>query len=175
MTEVKKIAASVIEMAKEVVALKAIAGPGDLDTAQIKPNSEGEWVECPACHGDGMVDAETYVNFDDKPLTVQFYGIGESFGNYQNLFDAGIKHTPALAAALLRAEELLEAHFKRLWEDHLTVANDCGWTHAFCGRCEEDGGSDLGKAATWKDVPHSDDCVYAPARAFLASLKEPQQ
>lgn len=110
-------ASAILKAAEEIVALKAIAGPGDLSTAQIKPNSEGEWVECPACYGEGMVDAETYVNFDDKPLTVQFYGIGECFGNYQNLFDTAIKHAPAIALALIekhRALEEAQAHIQIL-------------------------------------------------------------
>jgi len=108
MTEALKQASAILKVAEEIVALKAIAGPGDLSTAQIKPTSEGEWVECPACNGEGMVDAETYVNFDDKPLTVQFYGIGECFGNYQNLFDTAIKHAPSIALALIEKHRALE-------------------------------------------------------------------
>jgi len=108
MTEALEQAEAILKAAEEIVALKAIAGPGDLSTAQIKPTSEGEWVECPACNGEGMVDAETYVNFDDKPLTVQFYGIGECFGNYQNLFDTAIKHAPAIALALIEKHRALE-------------------------------------------------------------------
>ena len=108
MTEALEQAEAILKAAEEIVALKAIAGPGDLSTAQIKPNSEGEWVECPACYGEGMVDAETYVNFDDKPLTVQFYGIGECFGNYQNLFDTAIKHAPSIALALIEKHRALE-------------------------------------------------------------------
>jgi hypothetical protein len=54
--------------------------PLDFDTATAG-KSEGGWVECPCCGGEGDVEREAdYCNFDGKALGVQFYGIGHAHG-----------------------------------------------------------------------------------------------
>ena len=80
-------------------ALEAKATPGDLSTAERHISSE--WVECPACQGEGEVEASDYCNFDGVALGVQFYGIGKEFGAHEDLWKFYRNH----ALPLLRSKD----------------------------------------------------------------------
>ena len=138
---------SLIEMAKEVVARAEKATPQNLGTAELHV-ADG-WYECPACGGEGSVDGETYTNYDGVANGVQFFGIGDEFGLAEKLFRTGVHAAPAIAAALLRAEELLA--------DHISTF---------------DGFSDYEAKRRCDPATYA---RYQATRAFLASLKEPQQ
>lgn len=92
------------EKREEIRKRAEAATPGNLDTVN-DPNdeyggrSEGVY-ECPMCNGDGSVDGVTYCNFDDVAMGVQFFGIGEEHGKYEQFFRAA---NPAAVLALLSA------------------------------------------------------------------------
>jgi len=94
------------DIIQELRGLIAACTKGDLSTAQryIK----AETVECPACHGDGEVDAADYCNFDGVALGVQFYGIGEHFGAHEKLWSAVSAHLTALLDRLEAAERVID-------------------------------------------------------------------
>ncbi|MFC0684912.1 hypothetical protein [Novosphingobium clariflavum] len=77
-------------------ALVQAATPGDLSTATR--HTECETVECPACQGDGELDAADYCNFDGVALGVQFYGIGGHFGAHEALWRYFVQSIPAILA-----------------------------------------------------------------------------
>lgn len=77
-------------------ALVQAATPGDLSTATR--HTECETVECPACQGDGELDAADYCNFDSVALGVQFYGIGGQFGAHEALWRYLVQSIPAILA-----------------------------------------------------------------------------
>lgn len=85
------------ETIAELRAMLAAATPGDLGTAER--HTKSETVECPACQGDGELDAADYCNFDGVALGVQFYGIGNEFGAHEKLWTATIKALPMLLDA----------------------------------------------------------------------------
>lgn len=88
------------ELSKVIAELRALltaATPGDLSTAER--HIENETVECPACQGDGEIEAADYCNFDGLALGVQFYGIGREFGAHEKLWTATIKALPMLLDA----------------------------------------------------------------------------
>lgn len=90
------------DIIQELRSLIAACTKGDLSTAQR--HIKAETVECPACHGDGEVEAADYCNFDGVALGVQFYGIGEQFGAHEKLWSAVSTHLPALLDRLEAAE-----------------------------------------------------------------------
>jgi hypothetical protein len=90
------------DIIEELRGLIAACTKGDLSTAQR--HIKTETVECPACHGDGEVEAADYCNFDGVALGVQFYGIGEQFGAHEKLWSAVSAHLPALLDRLEAAE-----------------------------------------------------------------------
>lgn len=93
---------SLIQRARDIVALKDSIGAGNLATSELM--RADEQVDCPACNGEGCVDVDTYTNFDDRSVGVQFYGVGPDFGRYEKLYEYGIQSAPALAAALVETE-----------------------------------------------------------------------
>ena len=91
------------------------ASPGDLDTVPNPPTEyggrdEGGECECPFC-GDGYVDVVTYSNFDHVAMGVQFFGIGDEFGNYEAYFRQA---RPATILALLAERDALRAQVEEL-------------------------------------------------------------
>jgi len=82
----------------EMRALMEACTKGDLSTAER--HIESEYVECPACSGDGEIEASDYCNFDGKALGVQFYGIGPEFGAHEKLWCAVTAALPALLTEL---------------------------------------------------------------------------
>lgn len=82
----------------EMRALMEACTKGDLSTAER--HIESEYVECPACSGDGEIEASDYCNFDGKALGVQFYGIGPEFGAHEKLWRAVTAALPALLTEL---------------------------------------------------------------------------
>jgi hypothetical protein len=94
------------DIIQELRGLIAKATPGDLSTAEL--HAEAETVECPACHGEGEVEAAYYGNIDGVALGVQFYGIGEQFGAHEKLWTAVSAHLPALLDRLEAAEKCKE-------------------------------------------------------------------
>lgn len=74
------------ELVQMIKAAVEKATPLCLDTSQEVRNDD-DYIECPACCGEGHVDAETdYCNIDGVPLGVQFYGIGEYHGAAEEYF-----------------------------------------------------------------------------------------
>lgn len=69
----------------ELEKLAKAATPGNLDTA--KDIRRGEESDCPVC-GEGVVEMDTFTNFDGHAMGVQFFGIGPEFGNYEAYFRA---------------------------------------------------------------------------------------
>lgn len=70
----------------------------DLSTAELVRPSGG-YIECPVCGGDGHVHAgNDFVNFDDLPIGVQFYGFGDEINVNEVYFRS---FTPATAIALI--------------------------------------------------------------------------
>lgn len=76
--------------------LHEAATRGDLTTAER--HIKCETVECPACQGDGELDAADYCNFDGVALGVQFYGIGGHFGAHEALWRYFVQSLPAILA-----------------------------------------------------------------------------
>lgn len=74
--------------------------PGDLSTAAT--HDAVEEVDCPFCDGQGSVDGETYTNFDDVAMGVQFFGVGDEHAHWQAYFNA-LK--PSRLMALLKVAE----------------------------------------------------------------------
>ena len=92
----------------ELRALLAACTKGDLSTAQRHIVCES--VECPACQGDGEVEAADYCNFDGVALGVQFYGIGQEFGAHEKLWTAVARSLPALLDRV-EAGEVWKRHY----------------------------------------------------------------
>lgn len=97
----------------DLEALKKVAlavTPGDIDSAPEKGEyghkERDKWYACPTCDGQGEVFGATYCNFDDKPLGVQFFGIGAEFGRWEDYFRA---FRPSAVLSLLTRIEALEA------------------------------------------------------------------
>lgn len=102
----------------DLEALKKVAlavTPGDIDSAPEKGEyghkERDKWYACPTCDGQGEVFGATYCNFDDKPLGVQFFGIGAEFGRWEDYFRA---FRPSAVLSLLTRIEALEAEVRRL-------------------------------------------------------------
>lgn len=97
-------------------ALYEAATRGDLATAER--HIECETVECPACQGDGELDAADYCNFDGVALGVQFYGIGGQFGAHEALWRYLVQSIPAILAMaeerdrMLRILAVFERHYQ---------------------------------------------------------------
>jgi len=92
--------------------LSDAATPMNLASAEIY--EEDEEIQCPLCHTNGYVEANTYVNIDGVALNVQFSGIGDEFGANQEFVLALIEayrsgdlipadHSSALVAAAYEA------------------------------------------------------------------------
>lgn len=60
------------------------ATPGQLQTAETIGDG---MFECPYCEGEGELDAEFFENYDGKPLTAIFYGIGPEVKAAQELYE----------------------------------------------------------------------------------------
>ncbi|WP_052285670.1 hypothetical protein [Kluyvera genomosp. 1] len=83
----------------------------NLDTAQEIRDEDG-CIECPACGGEGYVDAERdYCNIDNVALGVQFYGIGEHHGLAEEYFRQVV---PANVLALVEALEKTQQRISEL-------------------------------------------------------------
>ncbi|KMS58788.1 hypothetical protein [Sphingobium cupriresistens] len=92
----------------ELRELLAACTKGDLTTAERRIACET--VECPACQGDGEVEAADYCNFDSVALGVQFYGIGQEFGVHEKLWTAVVAALPALLDRV-EAGEVWRKHY----------------------------------------------------------------
>lgn len=92
------------DIAAELERLAEVATPGNLETAKRVRDDEG--VECPACGGEGYLDARDYCNFDGVAVGVQFYGIGSEFGAHEDLWRAYRNHHAEIIAALRAAGEV---------------------------------------------------------------------
>lgn len=87
--------------------LEAKATPGNLDTSERTGSQIG--VECPACQGEGYVDAESYTNFDAAAIGVQFFGVGDEHGAHEELWRFFMANRRAIIARLEAAERMREA------------------------------------------------------------------
>lgn len=83
------------------------ATPGDLDTAE---DVTQDYYECPACDGQGELEATTFINLDGDALGVQFFGVGHAFVNQEELWRVARPLLPALLSDL----EALQAENERL-------------------------------------------------------------
>jgi len=95
------------EMVEELEGLLAKATPGNLSTAEI--TEKDVWHECPFCAGAGDVTGETYTNFDNAAIGVQFFGVGSEHVVHRELWEACIRHLPALLSAARQAERMRKA------------------------------------------------------------------
>lgn len=60
------------------------ATPQRIDTSEaVEQNGH---TECPWCDGQGEVTADTYTNYDDCAIGVQFFGIGHEHVNAEKYF-----------------------------------------------------------------------------------------
>jgi hypothetical protein len=85
-------------------ALAKAATPLNYSSAQVKEPVE---ITCPYCNGVGDVDCLNIFNFDDLPIGVQVFGIGNEVAAAESYIEA---FTPATALALIaRVRELEEA------------------------------------------------------------------
>lgn len=104
---------------------RAVSTPGEIDSApeigEYGHKERGQYLECPSCGGAGHVDGSTFCNFDDKPLGVQFFGIGAEPKEWEAYFRA---FRPETAIALLSALQAKEEEVDRL---HLRIV-DCTTT-----------------------------------------------
>ncbi|WP_254212002.1 hypothetical protein [Burkholderia multivorans] len=84
------------------------ATPQNIDSAEsIDHYTDGRYIECPCCSGEGTVELEAdFLNYDGKALGVQFYGIGNEPGAAEAYFRAA---SPATILALLARLEHAEA------------------------------------------------------------------
>ena len=90
---------------KELKRLAELATPQDFDSAQAA--SEGGWIECPCCGGEGSVEIGIdYLNYDDVAQGVQFYGVGEEHVNTEAYYRAA---KPAAVLALIADRDALAA------------------------------------------------------------------
>lgn len=81
------------------------ATPQRIDTAEtVEKNGH---MDCPWCDGQGEVSVDTYTNYDDCAIGVQFFGIGHEHVDAENYFRA-VK--PAVITGLL--DTITEAHGK---------------------------------------------------------------
>jgi hypothetical protein len=112
---------------------EAVSTPGDIDSAP-KSGEYGfkevdKWYECPACAGRGEVQGSTYCNFDDKPLGVQFFGIGAEHGQWEAYFRA---FPPRVVLALLSERASLQERLAKALgaleriSGYAQHDNDCG-------------------------------------------------
>ncbi len=140
------------------------ATPGDLSTAEL--SIAREWLECPMCGGAGEVEGSTFVNFDDKPLNVQFYstgfsGIGPEFGAHEALWQAVLPMLPTLITALEELEAL-RAENARLMEAAISLAPwlDHWQRDKEFGLAPTDASLDAARQALapiWQIIPHIHD------------------
>ncbi|HDR9834468.1 TPA: hypothetical protein QDC51_001226 [Burkholderia multivorans] len=84
------------------------ATPQNIDSAEsIDHYTDGRYIECPCCSGEGTVELEAdFLNYDGKALGVQFYGIGNEPGAAEAYFRSA---SPATILALLARLERAEA------------------------------------------------------------------
>ena len=137
--------------ADELAALRdllALASPQALDTAERRADTvtDGEYVDCPCCDGDGSVDAATYTNYDDMAIGVQFFGVGDQFVHNEAAYRALWAATPALVHTATVSLALYAA-LKRVVDE----------TNAYLG-----------------DTPPVSDCWLPAARAALAAATATQ-
>lgn len=93
-----------LEEIAEGLALEGGDLPGTLLTAEIVDAAEMDRLyDCPTCDGDGMLPASVYWNVDNRPLTVQFFGIGEGPGQLERFFSFARNN---IRRALLELQEL---------------------------------------------------------------------
>lgn len=64
-----------LTLADELMVLAGKATPQRLERAQTHDLNEP--VDCPLCDGEGVVEVETYANYDDVAIGVQFFGVGD--------------------------------------------------------------------------------------------------
>jgi len=86
--------------------LAEAATPMDYSSAKVKEQVE---ITCPYCCGEGNVDCLNIINFDDLPLGVQVFGIGNEMVAAENFIEAFTPTTIlSLIARLERAEKALK-------------------------------------------------------------------
>lgn len=99
-------------------ALAEAATPQNFDTAEAV--SEGGWIECPSCGGEGHIDlGNDYCNYDSCALGVQFYGIGDEHVMAEAYYRAAnpaavlelIAEVERLNSELTKARKLLQMLF----------------------------------------------------------------
>ena len=82
----------------EMIMARGKATSGRIDTSQyIEKNG---CYECPLCDSSGVVDADTFTNFDDAALGVQFFGIGPQHEQWQKAWKVAANNTAAIAEIL---------------------------------------------------------------------------
>jgi hypothetical protein len=84
------------------------ATPQNFDTAEIK--TAGAFIVCPFCDGEGEVEVTAdYCNYDNVAIGVQFYGVGNHFGNAEAYYRAASPDLIlAMAARIEELEKVLE-------------------------------------------------------------------
>lgn len=81
------------------------------------------------------------------------------------------------AADLVTEGYALRARFggimDALWDQYIGADRDQGHVVIFCEMCEADGGVvDNGAQVSWRDVPHTELCLFGRARAALNPPQE---
>jgi len=61
------------------------ATPQNLGTAECVDDEE---MDCPLCGGNGFVDSKHYTNYDDAPIGVSFFGVGDEHVKAEAYFRA---------------------------------------------------------------------------------------
>lgn len=87
----------------ELERLAKACTPQHIDTSQFV--DKNETMSCPWCDGQGDVEVDTYTNYDGVAIGVQFFGVGNEFGNAEKYFRAC---KPETILALVRVAKAAE-------------------------------------------------------------------
>lgn len=116
MTEEIKLDLDAIEAAAKA------ATPQDFDSAE--ETSDGGYINCPTCDGEGSVElGRDHLNYDGEAIGVQFYGVGDAHVKAEAFLRAA---KPAVVLELVRrlrsAESLVAARIVEVSTDSVAVA-----------------------------------------------------
>lgn len=91
------------EPLQEMVEARGKCTQGNLKSFMDSPHGAYEVglnYECPMCAGEGIVEGEQYINFDDAPLNVLFSGIGDEFVKWQEFWQTTANNLAAIRKAV---------------------------------------------------------------------------
>jgi len=85
--------------------LARAATPQDFDSAEYQDLRGGDYVECPACGGEGQVEVMTdYCNYDGAAIGVQFYGVGPERRSAEEYYRAANPDTILALCEIIREQ-----------------------------------------------------------------------